>query len=177
MLKPTLALVLLASCGAAALQADAPKAGEKELGLQFNYSNLDTGTSSSPNIESTQLKASYGYLLTDHHEIGGFLGYTSQKVYQTASTTAFGVAYSYNFQIGKETTPYLGAHAAFLSSSLPNGALADYKNYYGLEAGLKVYPWDHAGFTFAATWDTYVKDHAPDNGTQFALVVGLGLKW
>lgn len=169
-------LILCTLLGAVPALAGTPRQGEREVAVQLSYSNFSNGSAGSSNTETTLITGNFGYLLTDHHELGFSLGYESQKVVTTASDSRLGANYTYNFKGGQDATPFLGLHAGVLNYSNAFGD-SPYKSFYGVEAGVKLYPWDHAGFLFSASWDQYNKDAAPKNGQLLAMKIGITLKF
>lgn len=154
--------------------ADPLKKGEKEIDFTFSYDNLNPdGTGD--DLKTTILTGSFGYMLTDGHEVGGQLSYSKLDAGDAGDTdsTQLGAFYHYNFRAGTGMNPYVGARVFTIS-----GDLGDiYSNGYGLVGGIKVWPWANAGFNFGVSWDQLMGDGDFEDATQTSLFAGIGIKF
>ncbi len=166
--------------------AEGPEAGESEVQLSFSYSDVDLGEENGVDFgESTDINfsLSYGWYITDHHEVGGILSYTKSEITSTVDevtveidTDGYGVGafYHYNFSSGNVATPYLGVAV----QSIGGDAGDVYDLSYEAQLGVKFYPFDNAGVLLAASYSQLMaaEDGLPDaDGIQ--LVAGLLIKY
>lgn len=142
-------LLAILVCGSVAM-ADQLKKSDKELGFTFSYS--DISPDQGDDLSTTVLDGFFGWLLTDHHEVGGLLTYTETEVGNASTdSSAFGVFYDYNFQAGTNLNPYVGGHYQTIGGD--QGDFLDSR--YGLRGGIKIYPWSNGGFNFGLSWDQF----------------------
>jgi len=119
-----------------------------------------------------------GFMLTDQHEVGGRLSwfkseFDSSTVNSDVDGNAIGAFYHFNFGMEGSMTPFVGAFYTIVGGDL--GDIID--SDYGIEGGVKVYPWENGGFVFKAVWDQFTgSDNNPD-GDGLGLFAGVGLKW
>jgi len=168
----TIAVVALLMVGAAgSVQANQLEKGDKEINFNVSYTDISPDVGDS--LKTTQIDGRFGYLLTHAHEVGFMLDYMKIEDGSSADASIYGVFYHYNFRAGETMNPYVGAQVyAF------GGDLGDvYDTSYGLQAGIKVYPWDHAGFNFGLSWDTLNGKDAFGDGDQTKLFGGVLVKW
>lgn len=147
-----MAVVLVVASGMVAL-ADPLKKGNKELNFSFSYDSFDPG-GDADKAKTTMLDGAFGWLLTDSQEVGGLLNYTSTDLGGDSETTdayGLGAFYHWNFKAGDSMNPYLGARLGFFG-----GDLSDfYDMFYGVEGGVKFYPWANAGMNFGLRWEKW----------------------
>ena len=165
------ALALLVALPAS---ADLTK-GEKEVTASFSYSTQDFDDS---DVELTDmdLDVDFGYLLTERHEIGGRLAWSKTEVEPGGldfDSTAFGVFYHFNFNLGGATTPFVGAFWTTIGGD--EGDIVD--SDYGIEGGVKIYPWENGGFIVKAVWDQFTGANDNPDGDGLGLFAGIGLRW
>ncbi len=147
--------------------------GEKEVDFAFSYNDLDPDGASSA-VKTTALMGSFGYMLTEGHEVGGRLAYRKVEVGNAdADSAQFGAFYHYNFRGGEMLNPYLGASATLFSGDL--GDL--YDNAVGFEGGVKVWPWANAGFRFGLSYEELFGSGASDDASSLTLFGGIGIKF
>lgn len=154
--------------------ADSLRKGQKEINFDFSYSKLE-GDDSNQSLKTTLLTGMFGYMLTDGHEVGGILQYSKSEISGSASSdsTLFGAFYHYNFQAGPNINPYLGANLATIGGDL--GDVFD--TAYGIEGGVKVWPWSNGGFQFGVRYTKYQGADNFEDGTETALFGGVGIKF
>jgi hypothetical protein len=125
--------------------------GQNEIAGRLSYANVDAGP-----VETTEtdFSLSYGRYLTDSHQVGLIASYFDQEIEEegfgsvSADGTALGAFYHFNFLTSGIITPFLGVNASFLGGDI--GDVYDFQ--YGIEGGIKVYPFEHAGFAFGIEW-------------------------
>lgn len=173
-MKKALVIVLaLAAAATTAANADSLEKGNKEIDFAFSYNDLNPdGTADS--LKTTTLAGSFGYLLGGGNEVGGRLAYSKQEQGDfNVDATQIGAFYNYNFRAGENLNPYLGAQVSFLS-----GDLGDvYDNTFGVEAGLKVWPWTNAGFKFGLAFDQYNGADDFEDAKSTTVFGGIGIKF
>jgi len=146
-----LALSSVLAFSAVPALADQPVAGENELAGRLNYTDIDYGSGS---VTNTEFTLAWGRYLTPNHQVGLNASYIDQEIEDdfgdslSADGSTLGVFYAFHFGTAGMTTPYIGVNAAIISGDL--GDLYDYS--YGLEAGLKVFPYKNAGFVFSVSY-------------------------
>lgn len=158
---------LLAAVSAA--QADHLQKGDREIAFRFSYVNFDF-EGPGGDVEVAQLDLSFGYMLTDHHEVFGILGWLATEGYEEL---ALGGAYTYNFRAGRDLNPYLAVR--FFTFEGDVGDIFDYS--YGAEAGVKLYPWSHGGFIFGLGYRKMIGADGGQDRTDFAGFSGLIVKF
>lgn len=169
-----LAAILAVALAATSLaSAEVLRQDESEINFAFSYNDLDPdgfGT----DIKTTTLAGSYGYMLTDGHEIGGRLSYLKTEVGDAdVDSTQLGAFYQYNFRGGEMLNPYLGGTFSFFA-----GDLGDFYDYaYGVEGGLKVWPWQNAGFNFGLSWEELTGADDFEDASSMTLFGGIGIKF
>ena len=173
-------LVRIAIPAALALVAWMPSSaalqkGEKELTASFSYNTVEFDNSDVETTDTT-LDVDFGYLLTDRHEVGGRLQWFKTEVdpdILDADGTTLGVFYHFNFGMEGICTPFVGAFYATIGGD--QGDLVD--SSYGIEGGVKIYPWENGGFVLKAVWSQMTgADDNPD-ADGLGLFAGVGLKW
>lgn len=173
MRKLTVVFIAIFACGLVT-HADQLAKGDNELNFTFSYSDVsvDGGGGDS---KSADLSGSWGYLLTNHHEIGGILMYSKLDIDSGPDTdsNAIGAFYDFNFQAGESTNPYVGAHYLMVGGDA--GDMVD--NQYGLRAGVKVYPWMNGGFNFGLQFDKFTGADSFPDGDSVSLFGGILVKW
>jgi hypothetical protein len=155
--------------GAAIAHADQLKRGDFEVAFRFSYSDLDFDGRRGDS-ETKEFVGSFGYMLTDHHELGAGVGYFG---IDSSDTVEYGGAYSYNFRAAQSLNPYLAAVILGFAGDL--GDIFDLG--YGAELGVKLYPWPHGGMLFGVTYRQLDgADRIPD-ATNTIVFGGLTLKF
>lgn len=166
-----IAMALLVSMPA---MADLKK-GDKEVTASFSYSTQDFDDSELE-LTDTQLDVDFGYLLTDRHEIGGRLQWFKTEVEPfgfDADGTTLGVFYHFNFNLGGAPTPFAGAFYSTIGGD--EGDIVD--SSYGIEGGVKIYPWENGGFILKAVWNQFTGADGNSDGDGLGFFGGVGLKW
>jgi len=137
--------------------------GQNEVAGLITYADVDYGDSDS---KETDLRLSYGRYLTDMHEIGVSVGYFKQELGDedfgsvSVDGSTLGVFYHLNFPTSGTVTPYIGVNGAWLGGDISDA----YDFQYGVSAGIKIYPFEHAGFSFGASYqklngaESYIDD-------------------
>lgn len=137
--------------------------GQNEVAGLVTYADMDYGDF---NSKETDLRLSYGRYLTDMHEIGVSIGYFKQEVGEedfgsvSADGSTLGAFYHLNFPTSGTVTPYIGVNAAWLGGDISDA----YDFQYGVSAGIKIYPFENAGFSFGAAYqklngaESYIDD-------------------
>jgi len=160
------------------------KKGENEATFRFSYANIDMGSSGGLDVgsqENTDVHVAWGYLLTDTSEVGVSFGYIKQDfsgsdIFESETTdgTTFGVFYDYNFKTKGQVLPYVGVGVSTIGGDL--GDLYDLE--FGVEAGIKFYPFDHAGVNVGVSYSKLqgAESGIPD-GDGIALGAGLLIKF
>lgn len=145
----TISSALILAAGSAL--ADKPMAGDNELTARFSYADIDYGNGSTTD---TQLTATWGRYVTANHQFGLSVSYIEQEIdddifgNESTDGSELGVFYAYNFSTAGTTTPFVG-----IGASIIGGDLGDvYDLSYGLEAGLKIFPYKNAGFVFSVAY-------------------------
>jgi hypothetical protein len=158
--------------------------GDKETSFRLSFAKVEFGSAEGFDLGSTETldaSFSYGWLLSDSHEIGGLVAYNKQDydggdLFEDQKTdgSAFGVFYNYNFKTQGNLAPFVGVSASVLGGDV--GDLYDWE--YDLLAGIKLYPFEHAGVVFEVSYGMLQssEDGLPD-GDGLALGVGLLLKY
>ena len=167
-------LLAIAALVCAPAFADPLKKGQKEIDFTFSYDNLNPD-GAAEDVKTTILTGSFGYMLTDGHEVGGFLAYNKLDAGDAGETdsTQLGAFYHYNFHAGTNMNPYVGARISTIS-----GDLGDiYDNSYGIVAGVKVWPWANGGFNFGVSWDQLMGADDFEDATNTSVFAGIGLKF
>jgi hypothetical protein len=175
-------LVRIAIPAALALVAWMPSSaalqkGNKELTGSFSYQSRDFDDTS---VETTDidLVVDLGYLLTDRHEVGGRVTWFKTEVDTDFGDEDFdgnsiGAFYHFNFGMEGSMTPFVGAFYTIVGGDLGDTIDSD----YGIEGGVKIYPWENGGFILKAAWDQMTgADDNPD-ADGLGLFAGVGLKW
>lgn len=147
--------------------------GEKEVDFAFSYNDVNPDGAGS-SVKTTALAGSFGYMLTEGHEVGGRLAYRKVEVGNAdADSTQFGAFYHYNFRGGEMLNPYLGGSVTVFSGDL--GDL--YDNAAGVEGGVKVWPWANAGFRFGLSYEELFGSGDSDDASSLTLFGGVGIKF
>jgi hypothetical protein len=131
----------------------------------------DIGSASTTNIDLT-----YGRYLTPQHEVGGSLGYTKTDVDDLGSIdgTSLGAFYQFNFDSGEMMVPFIGVDVAYFSGDVGDA----YDFGYGASAGLKLYPYEHAGIIMSVSYQQLLgAEDFIDDEDGFNLSVGLSLRF
>jgi opacity protein-like surface antigen len=180
MRKIAIAALVLVLAAAPALAAETAQ-GDQELAFTFSYSDTDFGDVDGIDLgelKTTVLEGRWGYYLTGMHELGLDVSYAKTELedLDTDSTT-LGIFYNLNFQTAGSAIPYIGAFVDTLSGDLGDS----YSLAYGLEGGVKIYPWEHAGFNLRASWTQLTGDDNDGFEIPDADAIGLGagllVKW
>ena len=171
---------LLLACGMTV--ADPLQKGDNEVTFRVSYSDTDFKSFEGNDLgsfEDTEIALTYGWLLTNHHEVGLLAGYFRQKddggdIFADVSIdgTTLGAFYNYNFTSGN-LNPYLGAFVA----SVGGDAGDQYDLEYGAEIGLKIWPWKNGGFSFGLTWSELESSTDFPNAQGLAFGAGLLIKY
>ena len=160
------AVLLLTATSA---MADTRQKGDTELSLDLSYTNVDR-ENRDDNDEEARVSLRYGRMLTDAHEFGGEFFYNKENDFYG---TGLGVFYHYNFRAGDNLNPFLGANFVFLA-----GELGDiYETAYGLFAGVKVFPFEHAGFAFGTSYHWLQGKGPLADAAQVSLFGSLSVKF
>lgn len=165
----TILLYLALFASTSIVYADQLSKGDVEIGFRFSYSNLDfdgQGGSS----DSTVLEASAAYMLTDHHEVGAGVAYSS---FDSSDQMEYGARYTYNFRAGQSLNPYVAA--TILGFGGDRSDVFDWG--YAADFGVKVYPWTHGGVLFGATYRELTGARGGPDANQFIAFGGLSLKF
>lgn len=170
MLRKTLsAVAMLLLAAFSAVEADQLEKGDTELQFRFSYNQIDfDGPGGS--AETTEVLGLFGYMLTDHHEIGAGLAYAA---FDSFDVVEYGVSYHYNFRAGANLNPYLGAFV--LGFGGDRGDVFDLG--YAAEVGVKVYPWSHGGMVFGLAYRELEGAGGAPNATNVISFGGLSLKF
>jgi hypothetical protein len=176
MRKLFVVLMVLAVVGGTAAFADQLKKGEKEVNFAFSWTSFDPG-GGFDKVQQIMIDGTWGYMLTDAHEVGALTQYQRYSDGGSFNNYGLGAYYNYNFKAGTNMNPYLGARIAYLRFDDFGGFERPYKALYGVVGGIKIYPWQNAGFNFSLAWDQYQKDKADENGKQLGAFVGVLVKW
>jgi len=157
---------LLSMPGAGSAQSVAQ--GENEVAGRLSYVDVDYGYFDS---SDTRLDFSYGRYITDMHQLGVTAGYINQEVNDASvDGITLGAFYALHFPTSGILTPYIGLNAAWLGGDV--GDLYDFQ--YGVGAGLKIYPYEHAGISVGIAYQRLqaAEDYIDDaDGLSF----GVGL--
>lgn len=168
-------LLAIAALVCAPALADPLKKGEKEVDFTFSYDNLDPDGEGSDELKTTIITGSFGWMLTDTQEVGGFLAYNKLDAGDAGDTdsTQLGAFYHFNFRAGTNMNPYIGARISTIS-----GDLGDiYDTSYGFVGGIKVWPWANAGFNFGVAWDELMGSDDFEDATDLSMFAGIGIKF
>lgn len=155
----SIGIVMLLVGTTSVAMADQLKKGDKEMLFSFSYEDLSFDGGG--DLKTTDLSGAFGYLLTDANELGGTLLYSKVDAGSGGSvdSTLLGIFYHYNFKAGTNLNPYIGGFYNFVSGD--TGDVFD--NVYGLELGIKVYPWSNGGFNFGVNYSQWTgADTNPD---------------
>ncbi len=156
--------------------------GDSEVTLRGSFSDLDRGSEGGFDLgssENTGFSMSWGRLVSGGHEFGLLVGYGKDDIDggddpeedERFDQSRFGGFYNYNFSTGSDTmTPYAGAFVATLGGDL--GDLYDLS--YGAELGVKIYPWEHGGFSAGLNY-TELKSDAQGLPDADAISLGFGI--
>ena len=163
-------LTLILVIGSGTALAGQLAKGESEVSAGFIFSDSSSGDD---DLQTIDLSLGWGRMLTDAHEVGGFLGY--QKADDgdfSLDGGSLGAFYNYNFAAGTNMNPYLGVNVSTFFGDLFEAA-----NFgYGVEAGIKVWPWDNGGFNFGIGWESIDTDFDSTVDTLSAFM-GIRLKY
>lgn len=167
--KILVSLGFLLLVGFSPAEADQLEEGDLELQFRFTYSHLDfAGRGGSSTF--TEALGSVGYMITDHHEVGAGVAYSS---FGSADSVEYGLAYNYNFRVGESLNPYLGAVVVGFGGE--RGDLFDLG--YAAELGVKVYPWSHGGMVFGVAYRELQGAGGARDATHVIAFGGLSLKF
>lgn len=159
-------LVILASASLSFAQH--LEKGDKELAFRLRYTNLDFDHLD--NTETAEVRLTFAYMLTNHHEILGFVGYLMIDSFDDVN---FGASYHYNFRAGDNLNPYVAPLVVKFA-----GDTEDTFDWgYGVEVGVKVYPWSHGGFLFGLNYVDFQGEIPLLDATQFNMFGGLTVKF
>lgn len=151
--------------------------GQNEMAGSLTYTNLDSGF-----IETTetQVDLSYGRYLTDSHEVGARVTYYETEIEEegfgseSIDGMGFGVFYHFNFVTSSVVTPFLGANVSWLGGDV--GDVYDFQ--YGIEGGIKVYPFEHAGVVIGLEWaQLQAAENYYDDADGLSFAVGLLIRF
>jgi len=155
--------------GIAVADADQLEKGDFEVGFRLSYSDLDFDGPGGDS-DSKEFVGSFGYLLTDHHELGAGVGYFGSGSFDTVE---YGGSYSYNFRAGQSLNPYLGALILGFG-----GDRADVFDLgYAVELGVKFYPGSHGGMLFGVTYRQLTGANKGPDASNVIAFGGLTLKF
>ncbi|NJN64599.1 MAG: autotransporter outer membrane beta-barrel domain-containing protein [Acidobacteria bacterium] len=181
-MKKLAILLGLALCAALPVWADGPDQGESEVSLSFSYSDFDLGEKDDVDFgtsTSIDLTLSYGYYLTEHHEVGGLLSYNKEEIESGGTkvdTDGYGIGafYHFNFSGGEVATPFVGASVTSIGGD--SGDVYDLG--YEILLGVKFYPFDNGGVLVAASWSQLqAADEIYDDASGLQVVAGILLKY
>lgn len=152
--------------------------GDNEVAFRFSFTDVDLG-SNQGDVTNFDLAIGYGSLLTDNHELGVSAGYTKTEINGPGVDSdvdggRWGVFYNLNFGSQGNITPYIG-----FDFRVFGGDLGDIFEYgYGVEAGIKVYPFDHGGFTAGLAYSKQEPSRSSQpSANTLSIGVGLALKY
>jgi hypothetical protein len=162
-------LPVTAAMFALPLAAVAADRGVNEVAGMAAYT--DIGSASTTTIDLT-----YGRYLTPQHEVGGSIGYTKTDVDDLGSVdgTSLGAFYQYNFDNGDLLVPFVGLDLAYFSGDVGDA----YDFGYGASAGLKLYPYEHAGVIMSVSYQRLQgAEDWIDDEDGFNINLGLSLRF
>jgi hypothetical protein len=143
--------------------------GQNEVFGSLSYT--DVGDAS-----TTSIDLSYGRYLTPQHEVGLSVAYMDADYDELGSVdgTTLGAFYQFNFDNGGDMVPFIGIDVAYIG-----GDLGDVYEYgYGASAGLKFYPYEHAGVLMGVSYQNLVgAENWIDDEDGFNVNVGLSLRF
>lgn len=162
----TLAALPLVAFSSLAAAADK---GVNEVAGSLTYADIE-------DVSTTMLALSYGRYLTPMHELGVNVSYEKLELDDVDSTdgTTLGGFYHMNFDQGGNLVPFIGVSVNYIA-----GDLGDFYDYsYGLSAGLKVYPYEHAGIVMGVGYQNLVgAEDWIDDADALSVNVGLALRF
>ena len=167
---------VLLSLPMAGWSADAAK-GPNEVAGRLSYANVDLGPAETTD---TEFNLAYGRYLTENHEVGLTATYVKNEIeeedFGSESVDGMGVGafYHFNFTTSGMITPFLGASVGFIGGDI--GDLYDYQ--YGIEGGIKVYPFENAGVSVGLAWQQLVAaEDEWDDADGLAFAIGLLIRF
>lgn len=167
--KTFVALCLLLLAGLSAANASQLAKGDVELQFRFMYNDLDFDGPGGDS-DSTEVLGFFGYMLTDHHEVGAGMAYAE---FGSSDALEYGVSYNYNFRSGTILNPYLGAF--ILGFGGDRGDVFDLG--FAAEIGVKIYPWSHAGMVLATAYRELEGAGGVPDATNVLVFSGISLKF
>ena len=155
--------------GASVAHSDQLKTGDIEVAFRFSYSKLDFDGRGGDS-EAKEIVGMFGYMLSDHHQVGAGVGYSGVG---SSDAMEYGASYSYNFRAGQSLNPFVSAVILGFGGDL--GDVFDFG--YGAELGVKVYPWPHGGMLFGVTYRELTGAGGGPDANSFLALGGLTLKF
>jgi hypothetical protein len=167
-----MSVLIMVLAGSAAVAGSLEK-GDNEIFGSFSYTDMSVD-GASVDVTMTQLSASYGRMFTDSIEAGGSLTYFDIDLDgPSADGGIFEPFFQFNFGGGDKTNPYLGARYLFFFGD--QGDL--FSDGYGLEGGLKYWPWDNAGFDFGVKYQVWSFDFGSEEMDVLSANAGIRIKF
>ncbi len=173
MRKVLVMLTVLAMVGGMAAYADTLKKGDKEMNFNFSYAKISPDEGD--DITLSQFAGAMGYLITDGNEVGLQFAYQKQDYGggDSSDSNTISAFYHYNFKAGETMNPYLGVLATTYGGDM--GDSIDMS--YGIQGGVKVYPWSNAGFNFGVQYEQLMGANDGGDATNVAAFGGVLIKF
>jgi hypothetical protein len=143
--------------------------GVNEVAGSLAYTDIE-------DVSTTMLGLSYGRYLTPMHELGVSVSYEKVEMEDVGNVdgTTLGGFYHLNFDQGGDLVPFLGVSVAYIAGDLGDA----YEYSYGVSAGLKVYPYEHAGIVMGVGYQNLVgAENWIDDADAVSVNVGLALRF
>ena len=169
MKRTIIVLSVMLMAGSSLAAADQLEKGDIEIAFRFSYSDFDLDGPGGDS-ETTEIVCSLGYMLTDHHEIGAGVGYAD---FDGSDSLEFGAAYTYNFRAGTSLNPFVSALVLGFGGDLGDA----FDLGYGVELGIKAYPWPHGGMLFGVAYRELTGSGRVPDATNILALGGLTLKF
>lgn len=142
-----------------------------EIAGRFSYSDVSFGD---VDAKETELVFSYGRYLTDAHQVGVSVGYNELEADgSSVDGSSLGGFYTYNFVTPGIYTPFLGVNFDILG-----GDIGDFYDFgYGVSVGLKIYPFQNAGFLVGVAYQELSGKDGVEDADGFNFEVGLLIRF
>lgn len=159
-LAAVVAAISFLSMPLASHAANVHPAWENEFSGSASYTDIE-------DVTFTSAEFSFGRYLTQMHELGINVAYMRVEISGLGSVdgTEIGPFYHLNFPTDGNAVPFIGINANWIGGDLNDA----YDYSYGVSAGVKVYPYEHAGLVFSVAYQrmngaqSYINDA---NGTS-----------